>query len=89
MATVRCPRGCRWISKRKNITFEFCDVDIFNGVCDHSDRCEIRDCEYFDDTKEGTRRFSEGLRESYTLAGQIADKKLEDELRAKRKGLSL
>jgi hypothetical protein len=89
MATIRCPRGCRWISQRNNITFEFVDVDIFNGVCDHSDHCDIRDCEYFDDTPEGTRRFIDGMNAAETIEGRLADKRLEAELRAKRKRLSL
>jgi hypothetical protein len=83
MATINCPRGCRWISQRGNLTFEFRDVEIFNGVCDHSDRCDIRDCEYFDDTKQGTRKFLQGLYHSHTLEGMKEDQRLQAELRQK------
>lgn len=83
MATILCPRGCRWISKRKLISFEFRNVQIFNGVCDHSDRCEITDCEFFDNTEEGERQYIKGLYYSHTLQGMIADKQFEDEHRAK------
>jgi hypothetical protein len=85
MATIDCPRGCRWISRRGNLTLEFRDVDIFNGVCDHSDRCDLRDCEYFDDTPQGTRKYLEGLCHSRTLDGANEDQRLQAVLRAKHK----
>ncbi|MDH4470156.1 MAG: hypothetical protein QE493_04190 [Verrucomicrobiae bacterium] len=77
MSTIRCPRGCRWISKRGHLTLEFRNVKIFSGVCDHSDRCEIRACEYFDDTKDGRQRFLEGMCDARSsMEGLIADKNL-------------
>ena len=57
MATIRCPKGCRWISQRGNLIFENQDVVVFAEVCDHSDRCGMEDCEYFDNSREATRRF--------------------------------
>ena len=83
MTTIRCPHGCSWISQRGSITYEFSDVKIFSGVCYHSDRCEIRDCEYFDDTQKGTRQFVEGMHDARSsIEGLNADKKFEAVMRA-------
>jgi len=70
MATIRCPQGCRWISKIGNTTFERRDVSIFADVCDHSDRCDIENCEYFDNSKQATKRFIKALTLSHGTGQQ-------------------
>jgi len=59
MATVNCPHGHRWISTltKSRVTFENRTVTILDGICDSCDRCGFTGCEYFDDSREATRRF--------------------------------
>jgi hypothetical protein len=67
MATLRCPQGCRWISQFTNQVFENRDVEIFANVCNHSDRCGIEDCEYFDNTPEATEKFCRALAKRFGM----------------------
>lgn len=87
MATINCPHGHRWVSRLNgSVTYENRQVDIFGGVCDSCDLCGFRDCEYFDDTEEGTRRFQKGLAELHgPIEGQINAQRYQDELRAKHR----
>ena len=92
MATINCPHGHRWIARlSRSVTYENRQVNIFAGVCDSCDLCGCRDCEYFDDTEEGSRRFQQGLAELHgTLEGGFADQRYQAELRRKhRPGFSL
>ena len=83
MAVIDCPHRHKWISQRGNLTWEFHDVLIYNDVCDHSDRCGHTACEYFDNSREATRRFLKGLYQSHTLEGMIEDKRYTERLRLK------
>ncbi len=65
---IDCPHGYSSKVKGKNITFEFCDVNIYADICDHADLCGIKHCKFYDVTREGTRRFHDGLRQAQTLA---------------------
>tara|TARA_B100000614_G_scaffold62310_1_gene55239 strand:+ start:733 stop:984 length:252 start_codon:yes stop_codon:yes gene_type:complete len=78
--TINCPHGQRWIShfKKAGFIFENRTVQIFNGVCDHCDKCGVTDCEYFDDTPEGTRKFCQGLAHSHTAEGMLEEKQLKE-----------
>ena len=92
MATINCPHGHRWIGRlSQSVTYENRQVNIFAGVCDSCDLCGCRDCEYFDDTEEGSRRFQQGLAELHgTLEGRFTDRRYQAELRARhRPGSSL
>ena len=85
MATINCPHGQRWIDRlSRSVTWENRLVNIFAGVCDSCDRCGFRDCEYFDDTPEGTRRFQQGLAQLHaTVEGRLADRHYQAGLRAR------
>lgn len=61
MATIRCPEGCRWVSSLGKLTFERRDVVIFDEVCDHSDKCGVESCRYFDLSEQATIRFCKAL----------------------------
>lgn len=85
MATINCPHGQRWVSRQnRSVVYENRQVDIFGGVCNSCDLCGFRDCEYFDDTPEGTRRFQKGLAELHaTVEGRLADRRYQAGLRAR------
>jgi hypothetical protein len=87
MAAINCPHGHRWIARvSRSVTSENREVNIFAGVCDRCDLCGFRDCEYFDDTPEGTRRYQQGLAELHgTIEGQFNDRRYQAELRAKHR----
>jgi hypothetical protein len=89
MATLNCPHGHRWIARLSgSVTCEKRLVNIFAGVCDSCDRCGFRECEYFDDTAEGTRRYQQGLAELHgTLEGRSNDRRYQEELRRKHRPL--
>jgi hypothetical protein len=92
MATINCPHGQRWINRlSQSVTCENRQVNIFAGVCDSCDRCGFRNCAYFDDTPEGTRRYQQGLAELHsTLEGRFADRRYQAQLLARhRPGSSL
>lgn len=92
MATINCPHGHRWISRlSRSATYENRQVNIFAGVCNSCDRCGFRECEYFDDTAEGSRRYQQGLAELHgTLEGRSNDRRYQEQLRHKhRPGFSL
>ena len=64
-----CPRGWKSSIKIGNITFEDTRVNICGGICDSVDLCGIKDCEYFDDSQEGSCFFSRALAREQTLEG--------------------
>jgi hypothetical protein len=87
MATISCPHGHRWISRlNPSVTWENRQVNILGGVCDSGDLCQFRDCEYFDDTEEGSRRYQQGLAALHgTIEGQFNDRRYQEELRRKHR----
>jgi hypothetical protein len=87
MATINCPHGQRWLARlNSSVTFENRRVNIFNGVCDSCDLCGCRDCEYFDDTPEGTRRYQQGLAQLHaSIEGRSSDRRYQDDLRRKHR----
>ena len=61
-------------------------VNILDGVCDSCDLCGCRDCEYFDDTEEGSLRFQKGLAELHgSVEGQCNDRTYQEQLRRKHR----
>ncbi len=87
MATINCPHGHRWISRlNPSVTWENRQVNILGGVCDSCDLCQFRECEYFDDTPEGSRRFQKGLAELHgSIEGQFNDRTYQEQLRRKHR----
>ncbi len=84
MATVNCPHRHRWISKLRNVTFEFRTVEIFADVCDSGHKCGFSECEFFDQSKEGKKRNGEAWKAAHTsIEGKIADEHYERMLRTK------
>ena len=57
MASIRCPLGCRWVRECGNLVMENRDVVIFGDICDRPEKCGRKDCRYWDDSPEATRRF--------------------------------
>jgi len=88
MATINCPHGHRWMARvNPSVTCENRQVNILGGVCDSCDLCGCRDCEYFDDTEAGSRRFQKGLAELHgTIEGRFNDRRYQAELRARHRG---
>jgi hypothetical protein len=62
LASVNCPHGHKWISRLGSaLVIENRTIQIFDGICDSCDRCGFSACEYFDDSKDATRRFCQAL----------------------------
>lgn len=68
-----CPQGWKSVSKLKNITLEDSSVEIHDGICDSADLCGITRCDYYDVTREGTRRYMKALAHSQTLEGLLEE----------------
>ena len=77
---IDCPHGYSGKAKIGNSTIVFCDVEIFADVCDHADRCGIDTCEFYDITKEGTRKYIKAASECESSI----EKQIEERKRAKR-----
>ena len=73
--TLDCPHGWKSNLKIGNIIFEDTRVNICGGICDSLDLCGIKDCEYYDDSQEGSCFFSRALAHEHTLEGLIARKR--------------
>jgi len=71
---IDCPHGSIWITSSPGLTVASRVVSVYGGVCDSCDRCGMQSCRFFDDSRDGDRRFAEGLAHSQTLEG------LEEEL---------
>jgi len=65
--TIDCPHGWKSSLKIGDNIFEDNRVNICGGICDSVDLCGIKDCEYLDDTQEGTRKFQKALLHEHTL----------------------
>ena len=57
---VKCPHGRAKLA-----------VEIYDGLCDIPDICKYAQCEFFDDSREATRRFHKALRYYSTLGGLL------------------
>lgn len=55
--------------KAGKINLVLTEVDVCGGVCDSPDFCKIEDCEFYDVTREGTRRFMKASAEEETIEG--------------------
>lgn len=72
-----CHRGFKSRMKSGNIVVEDVRVNVCGGVCDSVDLCGVKDCEFYDDTREGTRRFNAALAHEHTLEGMIQTRNLQ------------
>ena len=77
---ILCPYGYTEKIKLGNIMLEYLDVTVFNGICDHCDLCKIKECEFYDDTREGTRRFMKAV----GVCAASIDKQMEGEKKGER-----
>jgi hypothetical protein len=57
---MKCPHG------RMNLL-----VEVLEGICDAPDLCRFKQCEYYDISKEATRKFLKALAHEQTIEGQI------------------
>lgn len=69
----KCPHGWKRITKLGTITLENSTVRICDNICDSADLCGLTHCEYYDATREGTRRFLGAQARSHTLEGIIEE----------------
>jgi hypothetical protein len=84
MATINCPKGCRWITRfGDGFEWERRDVEIWGDICDHSESCDFTGCEYHNASAEGTRKYVAALNHSRTADGIFAAKAYAEALRAK------
>jgi hypothetical protein len=82
---MNCTKGWKSSSKvNKNFTFESRVVNICDNICDCADLCGITDCEYYDATREGTRRFINALNYEHTLEGVIEVQKKKAQMKAEK-----
>jgi len=68
---VNCPNGWKSVGRLKNISIESRLVKICADICDSADLCGNRECEYYDTSREATRRFMEAQRHERTLEGKM------------------
>lgn len=68
---VNCPKGWKSEGRLKNISIESRVVNICDGICDSADLCGKMECEYFDTSREATRRFMQAQRHERTLEGKM------------------
>ena len=66
---INCIHGWKRTGKIGTLTIENSSVEIFNDVCNYADKCGITHCRFYDVSREGTRRYLEGLAHSRTLEG--------------------
>jgi hypothetical protein len=66
---MTCHRGFKTRLKTGKLVWEDRRVNVCAGICDAVDLCGIKDCEFYDDTREGTRRFHAALAHEHTLEG--------------------
>jgi hypothetical protein len=51
-------------------------VNVYGGICDHPDLCEIEECKFYNTTPEGTFRFIELMKDSKSsILGVLEDKR--------------
>ncbi len=68
-----CPYGWKHVGKLgDNITFESATVNICDGICDSCDLCGIKRCEFYDTSREATRRFLRAQAQEHTLEHLLA-----------------
>jgi hypothetical protein len=84
--TIDCPHGFKRVTKLKTVTWEDQTVAVFDGICDSCDLCGIRRCEFYDDTREGTRRFQRAAAHAHTLEGMLAERDRQRAYRESRRG---
>lgn len=72
-----CHRRFKTRLNTGKIVWEDTRVNVCAGICDSVDLCGNKDCEFYDDTREGTRRFHAALGHEHTLEGMIQTKTLQ------------
>lgn len=82
---MNCPKCWKSSAKvNQNFTFESKVVNICDNICNSADLCGINDCEYYDVTREGTRRFINALNYEHTLEGRLEVQKKKAQMKADR-----
>ena len=69
-----CPHGWKRVLKLKNATISSSTVEIHDNICNSADLCGIKRCEYYNTTREGTRRFMKAVAHSHTLEGVLEER---------------
>ncbi|MCP9496887.1 MAG: hypothetical protein MSG64_20915 [Pyrinomonadaceae bacterium MAG19_C2-C3] len=68
-----CPYGWKYEGKiGDHLTFESATVHICDGICDSCDLCGIERCEFYDTSREATRRFLRAQAQEHTLEHLLA-----------------
>lgn len=71
---TNCPQGWKHVRQFGNITWEDSRVNIYEGICDSTDRCGIDTCPYYDTSKEATRIFLKASAHEHTIEGLLESK---------------
>lgn len=63
---IKCPHGWQGITQAGNpklgrITVHHTSVEIYDGICNSPDLCKISTCQYYDTSREATRRFNSAV----------------------------
>ena len=66
---IQCPNGYKEAMAVGEITLTYNEVTVCGSICDSADLCKIEKCEFYDVTREGTRRFMKASAEEETLEG--------------------
>ena len=83
--TIDCPHGWHHAAQLGSVTIEDRRVNVYGGLCDSPDLCGIRTCEFFDDSRDATRRYSLALADAHaSIEGVIADEKAKEEHERRR-----
>ena len=83
--TIDCPHSWRHVAKFGSVTIEDRRINVYGGLCDSPDLCGIRTCEFFDDSREGTRRYNLALADAHaSIEGVIADEEAKEEHERRR-----
>ena len=86
---IECPRGWKTSyqigdPKLGRITVHHNKVEILEGICNSCDLCGIKNCRFYDNSAEATRRFVQAsIRREHTLEGLLWQMQ-EDELQKER-----
>lgn len=66
---IACPNGYKETLTVGKVRIAFVEVAVCGGVCDSADLCKIERCEFYDVTRDGTRRFMRAAAEEESLEG--------------------
>ena len=82
---IDCPHGWKNTSNLGHIIIEDTRVNIFDNLCDCPDLCGITTCEYYDISREATRRYNQASAYAHTLQGHRDEEARKEEYERQRR----